>query len=28
VLIDSDQPEVQGRLVTEREFGLRQVETT
>jgi hypothetical protein len=28
VLIDSDQPEVQGRLVTERDFGLRQVETT
>jgi hypothetical protein len=28
VLIDSDQPEVQGRLVTERKFGLRQVETT
>ncbi|MEF8717471.1 MAG: Pvc16 family protein [Candidatus Accumulibacter necessarius] len=27
VLIDSDRPEVQGRLVTEREFGLRQVET-
>ena len=28
VLIDSDRPEVQGRLVTERDFGLRQVETT